>query len=380
MPPPQFQKICLCTHSTKYLYICTHCIVLYNLFNSKYILITQNSTMFFSNQCIYLIPLFLLLLVPVSLTMEDSSLSVQHEKWMAQHGRIYKNPEEKARRFEIFKTNAEYVQSVNRAGNRTYWLGLNRFADLTNEEFKSSFLGFKPNPFIAKEDSKKPLKYANLANVPSSMDWRDYGAVTAVKDQGTCGDCWAFSAVGAIEGAVKLSTGQLMSLSEQEILDCTGSEMSCKGGTIKAAFHFVMSNGGLTTESNYPYRQKKGSCNAGMKANSVAHISGFEFVPHNNGEALLNAVSMQPVSAGIEGSGHDFQFYNSGIFTGSCGTILDHAVTIIGYGMSGNLKYWLVKNSWGKGWGENGFMRIQRGINSPGGLCGIAMQASYPIA
>ncbi|KAJ3670888.1 hypothetical protein LUZ60_008314 [Juncus effusus] len=336
--------------------------------------------MSFTNQSLHLIPILLLLLVPVSLSMDDSSMLARHEKWMVKHGRVYKDADEKARRFEIFKTNAEYVHSVNRAGNRTYRLGLNKFADLTNEEFKASFMGFKPNPYTAKEESaEKPFKYANLAYVPSSMDWRARGAVTGVKDQDPCGACWAFAAVGAMEGAVKIRTGQLMSLSEQEVLDCTGNGMSCDGGTMEAAFSFIMRNRGLTSERNYPYHRSQGSCNARMKAKSVANIRGYEKVPRSE-TSLLNAVANQPVSAGVEGSGIDFQLYGGGLFTGYCGTDLDHAITVIGYGMSQNTKYWLVKNSWGSGWGEGGFMRMQRDVGSYGGLCGITMQASYPNA
>ncbi|KAJ4797546.1 hypothetical protein LUZ62_048792 [Rhynchospora pubera] len=339
--------------------------------------------MSFTSQSLWLATLlaFVSLTVAIDLSLVDMPMSERHEKWMAQHGRAYNDAEEKAHRFEIFKANAEYVQSVNHARNRTYRLSLNRFADLTNEEFKASFLGFKPNPLIAKEeqDVEKPFRYANLASVPGAMDWRARGAVTGVKDQDTCGCCWAFSAVAAMESIVKLKTGQLMSLSEQEVLDCTGNGMSCEGGTMEAAFSFIARNRGLTTESNYPYTRNQGYCNSRRRSASAATIRGYEEVPRSEA-ALLNAVANQPVSAGVEGSGIDFQLYGGGLFTGYCGTDLDHAVTVVGYGASARSKYWLVKNSWGSGWGEGGYMRMQRDIGSYGGLCGITLQASYPTA
>lgn len=147
------------------------------------------------------------------------------------------------------------------------------------------------------------------------------------------------------------------------------------------AFQFIQHNQGLTTEANYPYNGADGACNTKKASYSVAKISGYEDVPSNSEAALLKAVANQPVSVAIDAGGYDFQFYSSGVFTGSCGTDLDHGVTAVGYGTSSDgTKYWLVKNSWGTGWGENGYIRMKRDVAAKEGLCGIAMQASYPIA
>ncbi|KAJ3670893.1 hypothetical protein LUZ60_008319 [Juncus effusus] len=310
------------------------------------------------------------------------NMSVRHEQWMAQYGRVYKDSSEKLRRFQIFKANAEYIESFNRAGNRTYTLGLNRFADLTADELKSaSHLGFKPlqqSDQLNKDD--KMYKYADFEDTPDSVDWRANGAVTAVKDQGNCGCCWAFSAVAAIEGITQISTGQLLSLSEQELLDCTENGNTCAGGRMTDAFNFVQSNNGIASESNYPYQLVQGQCKSDVSV--VASITGYENVPGNNEEALLKAVANQPVSVGIAADSQNFQQYSGGIFDDeNCGTNLNHAVTIVGYDTtSDGIKYWLAKNSWGTGWGEGGYIRVKRDVDAPQGICGIAMIPSYPTA
>ena len=146
------------------------------------------------------------------------------------------------------------------------------------------------------------------------------------------------------------------------------------------AFKFIIQNHGLTTESKYPYQGTDGTCNKKAEGNSAANIKGYEDVPANSEEALQKSVANQPVSVAIDASGADFQFYSSGIFTGSCGTELDHGVTAVGYGDSDGTAYWLVKNSWGTSWGEEGYIRMQRNVAANEGLCGIAMEASYPTA
>ncbi|KZV57545.1 vignain-like [Dorcoceras hygrometricum] len=309
----------------------------------------------------------------------SSSMVERHEQWMAQHGRVYKDDTEKAERFKIFKENVEYIESFNEAGVRSYKLGINKFADLTNDEFRASRNGYKRG---SHEISSKvsSFRYANVSAVPPSVDWRKKGAVTGIKDQGQCGCCWAFSAVAATEGIHQLTTGNLVSLSEQELVDCdTSEDQGCNGGLMDYAFEYVIGNKGLTTESNYPYQGVDGTCNAQKESSHVAKITGYEDVPANSESALLKAVAHQPVSVAIDAGGSDFQFYSSGVFTGDCGTELDHGVTAVGYGKTGDgTKYWLVKNSWGSSWGESGYIRMQRGISAAEGLCGIAMEASYP--
>ncbi|TVU07282.1 hypothetical protein EJB05_47331, partial [Eragrostis curvula] len=289
---------------------------------------------------------------------DDSAMVARHEQWMTHFGRVYKDDAEKARRFEVFKANVKFIETFN-AGNKKFRLGVNQFADITNDEFRAVKTNKGFNPSIAKVPTGFRYENVSMDALPTSVDWRTKGAVTPIKDQGQCGCCWAFSAVAAMEGIVKLSTGNLISLSEQEL--------------------FIIKNGGLTTESNYPYNAEDGKCKAG--SNSAATIKSYEDVPANDEASLMKAVANQPVSVAVDGGDMTFQFYSGGVMTGSCGTDLDHGIAAIGYGTdSDGTKYWLMKNSWGTTWGENGFLRMEKDISDKRGMCGLAMQPSYPTA
>ncbi|EEF37250.1 cysteine protease, putative [Ricinus communis] len=313
--------------------------------------------------------------------LHELEMTGRHEKWMAKHGKVYKDDKEKLRRFQIFKSNVVFIESFNTAGNKSYMLGINKFADLTNEEFRAFWNGYK-RPLGA---SRKitPFKYENVTALPSSIDWRSKGAVTPIKDQGVCGSCWAFSAVAATEGIHKLRTGKLVSLSEQELVDCDvkGQDKGCQGGLMVDAFKFIKRHGGMTSEANYPYQGRDGKCDTKKEASRAVKITGYQAVPKNSEAALLKAVANQPVSVAIDAGSLSFQFYRSGIFTGICGKDINHGVAAVGYGRSNSgSKYWIVKNSWGTEWGEKGYIRMKRDVRSKEGLCGIAMECSYPTA
>ncbi|CAK9315537.1 unnamed protein product [Citrullus colocynthis] len=304
----------------------------------------------------------------------SSDLQDRYQKWMSKYGREYKSREEWEQRFNIYQLNVQYIDNFNSL-NHSYTLAENSFADLTNDEFKTTYLGFKtdwlPDTWF---------RYGNMVNLPTNVDWRKENAVTPIKDQGQCGSCWAFSAVAAVEGINKIKTGKLMSLSEQELVDCdvASGNQGCNGGYMYKAFEFIKKTG-LTTEIEYPYRGIESVCNKQKVRYRTVTISGYEKVPVNDEKSLKAAVANQPVSVAIDAGGYDFQFYSGGVFSGNCGKQLNHGVAIVGYGEASNKTYWLVKNSWGTDWGESGYIRMKRDSTDKRGTCGIAMMASYPI-
>ncbi|KAL0325527.1 UNVERIFIED_CONTAM: Oryzain alpha chain [Sesamum radiatum] len=304
-----------------------------------------------------------------------------YESWMVKHGKSYNALGEKEKRFEIFKDNLRYIEEQNAMPNRTYKLGLNRFADLSNEEYRRTYMGTRTDAkrrfSKVKSDRYEPKVGDSL---PDSIDWREKGAVAPIKDQGGCGSCWAFSTIASVEGINQIVTGNLISLSEQELVDCdTSYDEGCNGGLMDYAFQFIIKNGGIDTEEDYPYTGRDGRCDQYRKNAKVVSIDSYEDVPVSNEKALQKAVASQPISVAIEGGGRDFQLYESGIFTGKCGVDLDHGVNVVGYGSENGVDYWIVRNSWGASWGEKGYVRMQRNIKSKSGLCGIAIEPSYPI-
>ncbi|RZC73094.1 hypothetical protein C5167_048572 [Papaver somniferum] len=261
------------------------------------------------------------------------------ESWMSKHGKAYRSIEEKVHRFEVFKDNLKHIDERNKLTDSTYWLGLNEFADLSHQEFKEKCLGLKINNQIPRKRTESPSSPRDIADLPKSIDWREKGAVTHVKDQGGCGSCRAFSTVAAVEGINQIVTGNLTSLSEQHLIDCDKPfNNGCKGGLMDLAFIFIAFHGGLHKEEDYPYLMEEGTCK--RKKMEVVTISGYKDVPENDEQSLLNALSRQPLSVAIEASGRDFQFYSGGVYNGACGTELDHGVTAVGYGSDkGGLDY-----------------------------------------
>ncbi|KAM0991887.1 hypothetical protein ACFX2I_010183 [Malus domestica] len=317
----------------------------------------------------------------------------RHEEWMARHGRVYKDAQEKERRYNTFKpNNVEFIKGFNKKGENQYTLGINKFADLTNEEFEAMHKGYKRRhlPEIMSNSVKAApnnnFGYENVTDVPKSKDYFSLGSVTTVKDQRQCGCGWAFSAVAAIEGLNFLKTRNIVSLSEQELVDCDVGLVNdgCHYGEVGYAFEYMIErNRSLATDADYGYKGRDGgSCKADDYNNTDAAITvkGFELDPENNETALLQAVANQPVSVAIDDNGEFFQNYADSVFSGPCGTNLTHAVTIVGYGEEDWKKYWMIKNSWGEDWGDNGYMKLQRDVPAEEGLCGIAMAAYYPTS
>ncbi|CAN6225942.1 unnamed protein product [Urochloa humidicola] len=315
--------------------------------------------------------------------------------WRAAHNRTYATAEERQRRFEVYRRNVEHIEATNRRGELPYQLGENQFTDLTSEEFLAAHT-MPPGQALAARDAvaRRLINATGLGAerggngsysddaffgpVPYSVDWRASGAVTPVKQQMSCGSCWAFAAVASIESVYKLRTGRLVSLSEQELVDCdhTPADSGCAGGDPASAMWWVARNGGLATAWEYPYENKQGQCRRGRVR--VGGIRGGAAVEPNSEAALERAVARQPVVVTINAA--PFQHYMSGVFSGPCAAGTNHAVTVVGYGAdAGGRRYWIVKNSWGEGWGEGGYVRMERRVQAREGLCGIASMPCYPV-
>lgn len=286
--------------------------------------------------------------------------------------------EEEAHRFSVFRQNAAMIVAHNSKG-LSWTMGLNQFADLNGDEFAAKYVG---GYRAASTDKNYELSHLRNVDVPTEVDWSTKGAVTPIKNQGQCGSCWAFSTTGSTEGISFISTGKLPSLSEQQLVDCSGSfgNQGCNGGLMDNAFKYIISNKGICSEESYPYTGADGTCKS-SSCTVAATITGYKDVPQDSDTAMMSAVAQQPVSVAVEADQSSFQFYTSGVLTSNaCGTNLDHGVLVVGYGSEQGDDFYKVKNSWGASWGLKGYILLGRGssYNNGQGQCGVLMQPSYP--
>lgn len=313
------------------------------------------------------------------------------EEWntfKVQHKKKYDSSTEEKFRMKIFMENRKKIAKHNsrfERGEVGYKLSLNEYGDMLHYEFAEIMNGFNrtKNRHNLEQSKSVGATYISPANVkiPDQVDWRDKGAVTEVKNQGSCGSCWSFSTTGSLEGQHFRKTGVLTSLSEQNLIDCStryGND-GCNGGMMDFAFKYIKDNGGIDTEASYPYEGQDDKCRYTPSA-SGATDAGFVDIPTGSETQLMEAVAtIGPVSVAIDAGHESFQFYQSGVyFEPQCSSqALDHGVLAVGYGTDEDgSDYWIVKNSWGTNWGENGYIKMARNKDNH---CGIATQASYPL-
>ncbi|OAY22689.1 probable cysteine protease RD19C [Manihot esculenta] len=320
---------------------------------------------------------------------EDHLLNAEHHftTFKASFGKNYATQEEHDYRFKVFKANLRRARK-HQMMDPTAVHGVTKFSDLTPREFRRQYLGLKRLRLPA-DAHEAPILPTN--DLPTDFDWRDKGAVTNVKDQGSCGSCWSFSATGALEGAHFLSTGKLVSLSEQQLVDCDhecdpeeygACDSGCNGGLMTSAFEYTLKAGGLEREEDYPYTgTDRGSCKFD-RSKIAASVSNFSVISIDEDQIAANLVNHGPLAVGINAM--FMQTYIGGV---SCPYICskrqDHGVLLVGYGAAGyapirfkEKPFWIIKNSWGENWGENGYYKICRGRN----ICGVDAMVSSVAA
>ncbi|KAF5218417.1 hypothetical protein ECC02_008659 [Trypanosoma cruzi] len=351
---------------------------------------------------------------------EDYLAQYTFEKYIADFGKRYADPEEHRKRAAIFKENLAKVRAFNGALGRSYRLGINKFSDMTKEEFNAKFNGRVAAPQSTQSPQRAPYKRTK-ATFPEALNWQDAKnpVLTPVKDQGFCGSCWAHAATESVESMYAISSGKLLTLSTQQITSCVnntrkcGGSGGCGGGTAQLAWEYIMNTGGITLDAEYPYVSGEtsvtGRCVLNRSMPRVVNVYGYASLPHNDYEAVIEAlVQKGPLAVSVAAS--DWMFYTGGVFDG-CGKdgeniTISHAVQLVGYGTDNktNQDYWVVRNSWGEGWGENGFIRLLRkkhnelcvfnnAWNTAGGgcaddpnitivacgMCGILYDVAYPV-
>ncbi|XP_062136129.1 procathepsin L-like [Drosophila sulfurigaster albostrigata] len=310
--------------------------------------------------------------------LAHANLQEEFESFKQMYNKVYKDDTEHDQRKLIFKDNTELINQHNErhaAGEKSYKMGVNQFSDLHFKEFEELMLS-SMNANVLANGITQTFTSSPSVKIPESIDWREKGAVTGVKDQGSCGSCWAFATIGTLEGQNFIKNQQLVSLSEQNLVDCSKKDGGCQGGWPDNALNYIKDNGGVDTEDSYPYEAKNGECRFNAE-NIGAKVTDIVVVANDDESALAAAVAEKgPISVAIDAS--LFQHYQGGVFDEpTCQGAVNHGVVVVGYGHDDNGgDYWLVKNSWAESWGENGYIRMARNKDNQ---CKIASHGVFPL-
>jgi C1A family cysteine protease len=338
--------------------------------------------------------------------LDESAVEDQFDYFNSKYRNSYNDVDEYAKRYQIFRDNYKFISEHNKynSGTKGYTLAVNKFADLTNQEYQDKYLGFagKGKNFVSKEQAKpsiqdfiKPSPTAKAIEnlqIPVNVDWVARGAVTRVRDQGSCGSCWAFSAIAAIEGANFIFKKRREELSEQQLLDCVNGNNfesdGCNGGHMHEAFQYAKKNA-ICASEDYPYTGVQGRCNGRWKCQTVNYLSDYKWTFDNKTETgsrlfLYTKLSQGPVSIAVDASSDSFRFYSSGILASDCSHDLNHGVTAVGYDVHSWWFFWTnafikIKNSWGTDWGIDGYMMVGSNQEEQPGVCGILLHGVIPF-
>jgi len=322
------------------------------------------------------VSLLIIFVVFAVVLCETNDEATQFHRWMLEHGKVYESNVEYLTRLSIFTSTLRKINTHNSREDVTWQQGLNEYSDLTWEEFSSRFLTVPQDCSATASGSHS----GNKLTAPDYVDWRTTGIVTPVKNQGSCGSCWAFSTIGAVEAHYAKTYGSQLIFSEQQLVDCASAfnNFGCDGGLPSQAFEYIHYNGGIELLNDYPYTAKTGTCQFN-KAKIATTVKDVFNITELDEVAMQNSVAkVGPISFCYQVT-NDFQSYKSGVYSNpKCGQTSDdvnHAVLAVGYATNTTVPYWIVKNSWGTTWGLQGYFNIRLGNNE----CGLATCSSYPI-